>query len=87
MGKLELGSSMDNDNESTDDDESLSWVVGVNEDSDKDVYYECTGHDDFEDNDVIGAREDEDEENEDAEVDAEIFEEYFEEEEDEYEED
>jgi hypothetical protein len=99
MGKLELESSTDNDNVSTDDEESLSWVVGDSEDSDKDTYYECTGHADFEDNDVIGAREDEDEEDENAEVDAESFEEdedvedieifeaYFEEEDDESEED
>jgi hypothetical protein len=80
MRNLELESSTDNDNVSTDDEENLSWVIGDSEDSDNDTYYECTGHADFEDNDVIGAREDkdgedEDEEDEDAEVDAESFEE------------
>ncbi len=77
---MELGSSTDNDNVSTDDEESLSWVIGNSEDSDTDTYYECTEHADFEDNDVIGAREDEygedeDKDDEDAEVDAECFEE------------
>jgi hypothetical protein len=50
--KREPGSSTDNDSESTDGGESLSWVAEDSEGSDEDVKYACAEHDEFRDSDI-----------------------------------
>lgn len=84
--KLKLKSFTNSDNGITDDDKSLSSMVGDNKDSNKDTYYKCTKHYVFEDINVKEGREEDDEGDKNI-KDIRIFKEYFKEEDNKSEED
>ena len=79
---LEIESSIDSDSETTDDDESLSWVVWDSEDFDEDADYQYPEHADFQNGDAKADGEDvevgvESFEEDEGDEDIEIFEECF----------